>query len=479
MAAAIALVLGQNTAASATPILMLRQDGHTIVANEPWLPARSFTPVTVSATGADSVSKRQIDRNVRTELTRLSRSHRISHADYTTDLASFNRALNTEKRLRGTRAVELEAVIENLHDIAATGQLTPSRLPVLFLTLDRNRRWWSTGALLASGQRVAFAGSQLVWEYYPGQGIQLQELGSWGQADWMYRAGPHFWPRLRRLVDELIPLGVRRGGGIAWEYYFHFDGGLPPWTSAMSQATALQALTQTWETTHQTSYLALARQAIPVLRDAPPTGTSVTTHRGRRFLLYSFAPQPDVAVINGFLQTLIGLYDYAKATNDQTGWSLFRAGDAEARAELPQYDTGAWSLYQPGQESTLDYHKLVTDFLEQLCARTQATEYCTTARRFHADLTTPPTLALLTSHLRAHVAADIYFRVSKVSRVGITIRRNGRTVFLTSATFPYRTHTFSIPAALSLPGAYTVTLDATDLAGNYAAITRTLHVSSA
>ena len=59
---------------------------------------------------------------------------------------------------------------------------TPSRLPVLFQTLDRNRQWWTTGPLLSSGQRVEFTGSELVWEYYPGQGIQLQVLGTFGKA---------------------------------------------------------------------------------------------------------------------------------------------------------------------------------------------------------------------------------------------------------------------------------------------------------
>ena len=232
--------------------------------------------------------------------------------------------------LTGTPATELEAVIENIHGIAAAGMLTPSRLPTLFLTLDRNPRWWTTGPLLSSGRRVEFAGSQIVWEYYPGQGIELQELGSFGQADWMYGAGPNYWRRLRSLVDELIPLAADRGSGLAWEYYFNFDGGIPPWTSAMSQGTAVQALTQTYEATHDSSYLDLARRSIPIFGYGPPVGVGIRTSLGRRYLLYSFAPDPSVAVITGFLQTLIGLFDYAKLSRDPEDWRLFRSGDAEA-----------------------------------------------------------------------------------------------------------------------------------------------------
>ncbi len=289
--------------------------------------------------------------------------------------------------------MELEAVIENLHGIAAAGLLTPSRLPALFLTLDRNRTWWTTGPLLSDGQRVRFGKSQIVWEYYPGQGIELQQLGSWGQANWMYQAGPRYWRRLHNLVDELIPLAAQRGGGLAWEYYFHFDGGSPPWTSAMSQGTAVQALTQTYVVSRDPKYLNLARQSLAIFADNPPVGVAVKTNRGRRYLLYSFAAGRSVEVINGFLQTLIGLFDYAKASDDPQGWRLFRSGNNEAQAELPSYDTGSWSLYQPGVRASLDYHKLVTRFLEQLCARSHARVYCRTAARFEHYLHHPPPYA--------------------------------------------------------------------------------------
>ena len=72
--------------------------------------------------------------------------------------------------------------------MAGTGALTAGRLPALFMTVERNRRRWTIGPLPSSGQRVEFAGSELVWEYYAGQGIELQELGSFGKADALYTA---------------------------------------------------------------------------------------------------------------------------------------------------------------------------------------------------------------------------------------------------------------------------------------------------
>lgn len=377
--------------AEAARILVLDRNGQVVIRDEPFLSVSASTPLPAAGVAAQitRISARPAaGRNVATELARLERIRAISTGAYRHYLGSLNAALKAVTHLQGTRRAELEAVIENVHWITAGGMLTPSRLPALSLTLDRNRKWWTRGPLLSPGQRVEFAGSQLVWEYYPGQGIELQELGSFGPIDSMYHGGPKYYPRIHELLAELIPLAAHRGGGITWEYYFNFDGGTPPWTSAMSQGTAIQALAEASEAFHDSKYLDLARQALPVFHETSPTGVSVTTRLGRRFLLYSFAP--GAAVINGFLQALIGLYDYAKVSKNPDAWRLFHAGDNEARAELPSYDTGSWSLYQPGQLDSVDYHELVTSFLQQLCARTHARIYCRIASRFRAYLHAPP-----------------------------------------------------------------------------------------
>jgi D-glucuronyl C5-epimerase C-terminus len=383
-------------AALAARVLVLGAGGHAVVRDDPFLTLPASTPAPSSSsvsTAAPARARPRTDRNVRTELARLHRMHAISLAAFRLYLTTFNSALRAQHHLRGRRAAELEAVIENLHSIAARGLLTASRLPALFQTLERNHIWWTTGPLLSYGQRVEFADSELVWEYYPGQGIALQELGSFGKADGLYTAGPLAYPQLRQLLSELIPLAAKRAGGLTWEYYFRFDGGVPPWTSAMSQGTALEALTRGYEAFGGGWYLDLAHRALPVFGAAPPAGVGVNTRRGRRYIQYSFAPSAHDEVINAFLQTLIGLYDYARVSRDPRAARLFAAGDAEARFELPRFDTGSWSLYQPGVEDSLEYHTLVTGFLHELCARTHAPVYCTTAARFDAYLKRPPAFA--------------------------------------------------------------------------------------
>jgi D-glucuronyl C5-epimerase C-terminus len=484
----LALAAFPGTAAAA-PVLVLGPHGRVHERNDRFLSAVPITPLPATAPGhraADRALTAVIRQHaaaakrkpkppavtVKSALAALRRRGSITVVQYTQTLAAFNAALTAEKRLTGTRLTELAAVTEGVHQLAVTKRLTAPRLAAVVATLNANRSWWTTGSLPAPDQRIEFAGSQLVWEYYPGQGIQLQVLGTFGKADGMYTAGPSEYPAMEQLLSEMIPLASRRGGGTTWEYYFSFDGGSPPWTSAMSQATGLEALTRAYEATKNTYYLQVAASALGIFGKPPPVGVTIPTTLGVRFLQYTFAPS--VNIINAFLQTLIGLYDYGHVSGNPTAQALFAQGNAEAMAELPSFNTGAWSLYQLGVEDDLSYHELVTGFLAQLCTLTAAPVYCTTAQQFTADLTTPPALIDLTPTAKPRKPFALNFRLSKVSHVGIVVTRGTSIVFSTSASFGYGVRTFTVPALKA--GTYGVALAATDLAGNFSRITGTLPV---
>ena len=219
---------------------------------------------------------------------------------------SYDNAKETLKKLHGTRRRQLDAVISNTRAMAAAGLLIASRAPLVFLTLQRNRAWWSDGPLLRYGQRVMFAGSQLVWQYYPGQGIQVQWLGTFGRGQ---RALPAEGrdDELRALLDEALGLATARAGGIAWESLFRFDGGAP----AVGQRPvaghgAPGATRRAAARLHEPRYFEAARAALGIFRVAPPEGVRVDTPAGAHYLQYSFAPS--LHIINGFVQALNGLY---------------------------------------------------------------------------------------------------------------------------------------------------------------------------
>ena len=490
MTAVFVLLLGLGAlgtdvpSARAARVLVVERGGHVraendrFLAPEAALPGPSLAPAVGQtarvAAGPKGRRKRKPQVTVISRLAQFARQGQITAAQHQSYLGQFNTALRAERRLSGTRRSELSAITENLHAVAVSGALTAPRLPVLFLTLQRNVEWWTANGPPAADARVEFYGDPLVWEYYPGQGLELQVLATFGKADGMFTAGPSEYGALQTLLAQMIPLAVPRAGGIAWEYYFRFDGGSPPWVSAMAQGTALEALTRAYVATGSTAYLATAHAALPLFQQPPPAGVAQPAASGTRFLQYSFAPGADI--INAFLQTLIGLYDYAQASSDPVAQQLFGAGNAQAQAELPGFDTGAWSLYQPGLEDTLSYHQLVTGFLQQLCTKTQAPVYCHTASDFQSDTTTPPSVAQLTARVTAGRPMALRFSLNKVSRVGLVVVNGaGSTVVATSAQFPHGVDAFTLPHLTR--GSYSIRLAATDLAGNFNRISGTLTVN--
>jgi hypothetical protein len=424
-------------------------------------------------------------RSVSGALTALLSSAQISQTIYSEDLATYVSAKRALGALTGTRRSELAAVISNVQAIAAAGQLSASRLAVTFLTLERNHQWWTSEALLGSSQRVSFPGSEIVWQHYPGQGIEIQWLGTFGEGNAFFAA--HEDTHLRALLREVIPLASQRAGGIAWEYMFAFDGGVPPWTSGLSQGTAVQLLARAYSRYKEPAYLTAAKQALGVFQTPPPQGVRVVAPAGALYAQYSFAPRD--RILNGFIQALVGLYDYASISKDPLGLALFQAGDAEARVLVPRYDTGAWSLYDQFGESSLGYHELLTEFLEHLCERTRKGSplgpptplsedgiYCTTAQRFTADLSTPPSISLLSKTLRGGTRAGVQVSLSKISHVRLTVKRGAQVVWSVAATVGGGRPRLLWPTPAA-GGSFSVALSATDLAGNTSSATGTISVS--
>jgi hypothetical protein len=170
---------------------------------------------------------------------------------------------------------------------------------------------------------------------------------------------------------------------MVWEYYFNFLGGSPPWTSGLSQGTALVALARSYKVLGSTAYLDALRSAVRLYTFPTPVGVRVRTRWGFHYAEYSFAP--NLRIINGFLQALNGLWDAGPYTS--LARYLYRAGDREAQRALPFYDTGRWSFYSNRRDlSPLNYHVLLRDFLRDLCQRTGTRIYCAKAARFTAYL---------------------------------------------------------------------------------------------
>jgi hypothetical protein len=359
------------------------------------------------------------------------------------------------RRLDGARRAELANVLGGLDALAATQQLTVARMPLAFLTLERNITQWRTRPYPASGERMTFGRDPAVFQYFPGRGVQFHALATAGVANALAkpcqaaaaairaraatraarraverRVGVVRPPavhevawgncrpdRLRATLDRLVELSSRRGGFTAWEYQFAFGGGSPPWISAMTQATAAQALARGADALGEEQYRATALGALGAFETPPPVGVA----QRHEYLMYSFSP--GLHILNGNLQSLIGLHDLAELTASPRAQELFAAGEQYSRGTVSSYDTGAWSRYSlAGREATLSYHELVTGFLDGLCDRTARAVYCDTAKRFTRYLHEPPRIRLAVPRRGTHNRGSAFSAwVSKISSLTATV----------------------------------------------------------
>ena len=155
----------------------------------------------------------------------------------------------------------------------------PSRLPALFLTLQRNVEYWSSQPLLTSGARISFPGSELVFQLYPGHGLQIQWLGTFGKLNGYWSGGKRYDARAGALLDEALPLATERAGGLAWEYLFPFDGQKPPWVSSLAQGTGLQAMARSaTRLQRQADVFPIALRGLGIFQTAPPAGRARRRH---------------------------------------------------------------------------------------------------------------------------------------------------------------------------------------------------------
>jgi hypothetical protein len=474
--------------ASASQVLEFRPGGRLVPHENPYLPPPQGPEAAVGGLArACPAPKLQAarGRSVKSVIAAARRRGSISKADARRFSRIYSAARSARGRLSGRNRRELSSVISVLEGIASRGKLTSGRMPALFLQLERNRQFWHgtpkfpvrtdlqpdpcSGAPSYSpaGSRIVFPGSSLVFQYYPGQGLQIQPLGNFGLANGMITHCRHEpatcdRPGIKRLLDEMVAVRSRRGSFTTWEYYFYFGGGTPPWTSGMSSATGIQALARGSQKsiTGDKSYLRVARNALGVFRAAPPLGVRVRSGRGSHYLLYSFAPGE--RVLNGFLQAITGLYDYAKVAHDRSARSLWQAGDRAARAELPRYDTGSWSRYSAGgPTSSLEYHRLVTEFLNNLCQRIGGT-YCRYYARFRSYLGPKPVVHYTgVAQGTADTPLRLRYTVDKATCVTAEVANTkGRVVFRDRRKVARGSH--SITWTPRSPGSYVLTIEAVD-----------------
>ena len=388
------------------------------------------------------VARRGGPRAVSAALRRARRTGGISKGRRAAYARVYSLARSRHRRLGGTRRRELGSVIDTIDAIALRGELSASRMPAALPDPPAQRRVLAPQPFSGHRGVVTFRGSELVFEYYSGSGLQLQPLVNFKRANQMHGAcvkgtGTCEKGRLRLLIGArahvgaraeasapgsttsgsaaAAPVDQRHGAG-------HRHTGAGPRRRSSSATAALRRY---------------AREAFPALLDPPPAG--VTTRGplgGPHYLQYSFAPR--LYIINAFLQAVMGSTTTRSSQATPKRAAFSRQAEPEARRELPRNDTGDWSRYSfGGAESTREYHELLRECSASICGRLQRDVYCDTATQVRG------------LHHRARRAAAASARrpppeapgpgallgLEALGR-GAPIRRAGKVVYDRVATFP-------------------------------------------
>jgi hypothetical protein len=361
-------------------------------------------------------------------------------------------------KLRSSRYRNLAAVV---HQVAGfwKGYDGP-RGRTLFSMLDFNARWFASHWDRKSGTDVVDYSEGIWYRAFPGIGFQFHPLENFGKLNNFVAKKDGV--RAGELAQALLDRGVPRAGGLAWEYYFRFGGGRPPWISGMAQAVAAQAFARAGGLLDDPQLTAASQR---VYRTVPSLTRRVAS--GPWIRLYAFS---SVTVLNAQLQTIVSLQDYVTQTNDQAAAALAEQLQAAAVGMLPRFDTGAWSLYAlGGPEATLEYHKYVVRLLAILAKRTADPAFISYARRFGEDLREPPEVrtgaapgAIYPWPADGYRDAAVYrIWVSKRSAVRLNVNGVGKAVTVSRGWHPLEWR----PGRIE-PGLYTPTLRAVDVVGN-------------
>jgi hypothetical protein len=360
--------------------------------------------------------------------------------------ATLANVLARAKGLPPLRTRLLEAVVG---DVASQWRAyTAPRALTLFSTLTVNADWLATHAL--TGPHPDIEGDDgAIYRFFWGHGYVFHPLANFAKLNAEVAAKDD--AATAHLASALVARAEARGRSMVWEYDFPFATGRAPWTSGMAQAVAAQAFARAGTLLSDQNLLdtaAAAYAAVPkLLSPSSPAKPWVA--------LYSFDRVP---VLNAQLQAALSVGDYATITGNAAAAAMATRLTAAARALLPRFDTGYWSLYSlRGDESPLDYHDYVIGLLRKLGARTGDALWQQAADRFQGYETEPPVIRVRGAPETVYPRpadgyldeAPIRFWLSKASTVTLLV--GGKRV---TESFPHGANTLRWSPGATGPGTY-------------------------
>jgi len=142
---------------------------------------------------------------------------------------------------------------------------------------------------------------------------------------------------------------TRQDGAVVWSHDFTYREGPvhleSPWISANAQGLVISALVRAWRLTRNRHIFRLLERSTRIFElDHMQDGVRI---RAEGHTLYAEIPGlPAPGIMDGFMRSLLGLYDLYEETGESSIKTLFWEGIGGLRHFLPQWDyRNKWSVY--------------------------------------------------------------------------------------------------------------------------------------
>ncbi|MGM7719602.1 D-glucuronyl C5-epimerase family protein [Metabacillus sp. Hm71] len=139
-------------------------------------------------------------------------------------------------------------------------------------------------------------------------------------------------------------------GGWSYKFDLHFYPGRlekikAPWYSAIGLGMAMSVLSRASYLTKDNKYTKSALKSVKIFQ-TPVEKNGILSKFEDKFYFYEECPtDPPSFILNGFMYSLIGLYDLYQATNDNETLNLYNLGIDSLKRMLPLYDLGNRTAY--------------------------------------------------------------------------------------------------------------------------------------
>ena len=142
---------------------------------------------------------------------------------------------------------------------------------------------------------------------------------------------------------------IREDGAAVWPHNFNLQEGAillkAPWVSCNTQGLVISALIRGWRITRRPRLLELLSRSSRIFEIECASGGVRVQREGH--IVYTETPGlPAPGILDGFMTSLLGLFDLCVETGDTRVYELFLEGVEGLKHFLPQWDyQKKWSFY--------------------------------------------------------------------------------------------------------------------------------------